>query len=556
MSPKTLSPSALSLFVVLALGGSPALIAGCTSATEELEEQSDALIKFPAAAYAGAAPIAYGGSSTRPFTTADKFVAVKFNGKKGDIVRFQVSAPRAAVSYLVFNKRNVAALRNPADPSGTFRFTLASDGEYFIMMRTRDRKDAPITVKLEALSASGAGAFSNADLVANAPPGSAPNLYLPQLQVSSVVFRECVTATGCGPSLKSVKVLKNVVDYGNGTRRLRQTTYEPVLVTQQLWAPPTGVTGVVTFTGTALAPGANGQYPEGGSVVAADAAPWHQRYFDATSSEPLTGKVTLTLLDGTTKYVPFDYTLTYTRSLFHLSLRSEVSRAGVQWSEYSAEIESPIPALAVAERPPSTPAPRDGGITADETPLDDEEVLSRFPAGAVEMPVFASPTDRVAHAASFSIGYEGYRYCAPRTGCSAWTKDALDDNFTSPGKHIIPRPFGFGVPMTVKLRVTGDDSYEVVIGAADSPHHDLHIAIEEGVGTFTAASSNRFGATTYKVKVTAQGLLFEAPFATKVDTQDAQFPEAPSGQMTNREPGYTREYYWNPSMLVKFNQNW
>jgi len=237
----------------------------------------------------------------------------------------------------------------------------------------------------------------------------------------------------------------------------------------------------------------------------------------------------------------------------------EIQRQGVQWSEYSTEIGGPIPALTVAERPPIVPAPRDGGIVADATALDDEEVLSRFPAGAVEMQVFTMPIDRAQFAASFAVGHEGYRSCGPRTGCNAWTKRMLGADGASPANHILARPFLFGTPMTVKLRVTGDDSYEVVIGLAGN-QPDLRTPIVAGVATLTPevpyTSYPLARATTYPVKVTAQGLLFEAPFAEKSDPYAYGFPVVPSGDRTNSEPGYSRQYYWNPSVLVRFNQNW
>jgi cysteine-rich repeat protein len=150
MSPsKFISCAALSLAIASSVLG-----AACAVTTDDGSEvQDEELITFPAAAYTKATKIAYGTTTTQAFTHADTYVAVKFTGAKGDVVRFSVSAPRATVSYLVFNDRNVSARRDKSGPPGTYRMTLAHDGDHFIMMRTRDRQDAAITVKLETPAA-------------------------------------------------------------------------------------------------------------------------------------------------------------------------------------------------------------------------------------------------------------------------------------------------------------------------------------------------------------------------------------------------------------------
>jgi hypothetical protein len=108
----------------------------------------------------------------------------------------------------------------------------------------------------------------------------------------------------------------------------------------------------------------------------------------------------------------------------------------------------------------------------------------------------------------------------------------------------------------VELRVTGVDSYAVVFVQpnVDRPEYNFAISIENGLGQLERPLGN-FGTVKYTVKVTREGVLFEAPFVQKDTVSKVDFPAAPS-QTAQSESGYMTQSYSNPSILVRFNKNW
>ena len=66
----------LAALVVAACAGPAEL--GPGEGTRESAQGEDMLVTFPAASYSGAARVAYGATSSRPFVPADGYVAVKF----------------------------------------------------------------------------------------------------------------------------------------------------------------------------------------------------------------------------------------------------------------------------------------------------------------------------------------------------------------------------------------------------------------------------------------------------------------------------------------------
>lgn len=528
----------------------------------DVADGDDALITFPAAAYSGATRIAYGQTLTRRFTSANGFVAVKFNAVKGDQVRFSVSAARDTVSYLVFNQRNVAALRDANDPAGAFRYKIDADGEYFIMMRSKDRAAANITVKLEKLAGVGTpGAFTASELVAAARAGSAPAFRaLGKGVLDRLEYRSCVAATGCAPAQRYVTILKNEVSnyYPYFHPTLRQSS-GGIAVNFDFDAPPGGVTGVMNFAGLVAKTATNEVTKPGRNLQGVETSVETTRNFDALQSAALTGSIRLSIDEQVAydekKAITANYSVTYSRAGAHISLRSEVNRTGATWTEYAGEFDIPFSALPPQSRPVSTPVPRTGDLprSVSRVALDDEEVISRFPIGAQEMQVFTVAADEASYMSQFETGTYGSRSCGPRTGCTAWTtaSDQVQQKWILGGSGFV---MGTAARSSIKLRISGNDSYEVVI-RRDSSLPEQIIPIVSGVGSFVSDSLDARGAR-YTVKVTSQGLLFERAFETGTRQPGGAFFAAPNGGDKIFEPGYLTEYYANHSMLIRFDRNW
>ncbi|HVH41158.1 MAG TPA: hypothetical protein VM925_02410 [Labilithrix sp.] len=467
---------------------------GCAMPETNAESTESELITFPASAYAKATPISYGKSATVAFATADEFVAVKFVGTTGDRVTFDVSASRPqmaevdAVAYLVFNGKNVNALRDKDTPT-RFSFTLTSTGEHFIMMRTRDRRPADVKVSLDVGGSAGNG-VSYAKLVAATQPGSAPQVPL-QHDILSVGRRNCVAATGCGETAPG----------------------EQVDIFVSLDAPPSGgVTGIFTVQG-------------------------EERHFDASVSGVDRWKIDIEVSDGPTRAPrPFEVVATHDGSRVELEVRSEVERSGTNWSELWGTTTAYVPDFVSVEsvrQAVATPPPPGDIVTS--APLSDEEVISRFPAGAQERGVHESHL-------GIQVGMAGSRACGPRTGCSRWIAEDADQR--PEGQGVRSLEFMLGPSSSALLRITGVDSYAVVLRTGSSEL--AVIPIENGKGSLKTTHR------TYDVLVTNEGIVFRSPLERR-NGPDVKSFKTPQGKDVP-EAGYTYESYVFPS--IRLNANW
>lgn len=538
-----------------------AALMACTGAPAESTEAStttadERLIRFPDAAYQSATPISFGQTLNLPFSASAGYVAVKFNAQAGEVVRFTASGPNGATSYLVYNRSNVAALRNAGDAAGAFRYTIAQSGEYFIMLRSQNRANATLQIQLERMGATTSATYSAAELLGAAPASAEPKQVGPggYITINTVSLRQCVPATGCGATQRTATIYGNELDYnGFGSSSLYSLRYAEnrALVSLRFDVAPSAIVGLAQFYGT-VARNESGRELTSSGGASGDYSVNTVHRFDGTQST-VEGDVRLTVGDraynnGAPTPRTFRYSLQYTRTSLHLSLRSEVSRNGLQWSEYAADFDAPLQALPSYSRFAKVNAPTRGDFPANISRNeidDDEQVISRFVPGELEMPVYASAAGAAARL--FTAATSGSQCCAPRTGCAEAQRNTAP-NVAERIVGTLGRAPGDGDNIKIAMRITGPDSYAVVLVFMSRP--GVVIPIVDGKGTFVGAS----GSPTYTVKVTRDGLLFEAPYERSSTPRTAKFTKLDGS--TEDETGYVCEQYNDPTFLVRFNTNW
>ena len=532
----------------------------------------DALITFPAAAYSKAPLVSYGSTTTLPFSTADGFVAIKFNGKKGDVVRIGATTATgaAAISYLVFDKKTLAAPSLPNDPSGTLRYTVVADGEYFVMMRDKNRSSASIQAKLDLLSPRPSGdskvVLSNMPFVAATPAGDAPaNTRVLQIH-QDISLRPCFSSGCDGPYPKPRLHLSATIIVSPGPNG--PTVYQDVsvsgetLVGKERHTPGTKITLHKSL------------YSDGGQAVPSLSLPVdvNERHWDPTWKEQ--GSTTVTLntsigADGTPQ------------SALHMApIKMPFAEKGAPWpwiqyDGYDGVQRWTMPTI-VASRETSKQPDDNLQLTLPsnlpQTPMDDEAVISRFPAGRGVITMYSS---LLALPAGQSLvgadpGTRGYsRQCGPRTGCEKdWHLFAFLDSttsFTTALDRILP----LTMPVTeIQLRLTGPDTYDVDIYGSRVGWNGMFTGkkpasahIEGGVGHLSSMARTR-------VTVTATGLLLsrEAPPSAKITGTESVFPDkandylrAPDGDSYS-ERGYYKELvrFWGGGgyAFIPFNKEW
>ena len=511
----------------------------------ELAEGDDALITFPAAAYTGARSLAYGASAARAFAAADGFVAVKFNARAGDVVRFNVSAARATVSYLVFNRRNVAATVDAAVAGGFFyAVPSAGAGEYFIMMRSADRAAASLRVQLATAATPSpppARAFTNDRppqwvwdrIVTNAAAGTKPGgLQFASFSFSTFQRQSCTAAGGCisaGTQAITAQKLDISLLYSTTTARLERfclpvITFAPVGLLLSAQASLDGTLRTsVQHTGfgrqavelaacRAQATAVNAGVTFANPDLVRDYI-WTPQGTGSASSLSLDTALrpppsTWTGLTIVSETVKTNYVLSYDASAVRANLSARVERSITEWDEYSAEQTLPfsVPNTPAARFPRVAPPAGGFATSVDRRPVDDEAVYASFNRGSDELAAFA-PT-------YLAAGSRGQRACNPLTGCTAWSVIAGAPTASLPN---------------IKLKRAGVDSYDVV---APPTTECASVHIESGRGTCGK----------FDVTVTRDGVLFDAPYEQT--------------EPVTTSPNVTTETYNNPSFLVSFNQNW
>lgn len=511
--------SPMAWLALLALGACSASTAPTPSA--DLEEAADALITFPAAAYANALQVSYGARTRSAFMPSDEFVALKFSGRKGDTIRFGATSQTgaSAVSYLVFRSRNVGAVRVAGDPPGTYRHTLASDGEYFVMMRSRDRAAATLTSTLERMSAPSPTlpVVSAAPFVAGTYAGGVPQrTTVSELVVKGLPWRECFAATGC-KALDPAHVARvNVEARHDVLVPPGQVLVAARVETQgdMLWEDFDGMAGVRAAT-TDLA---------------------------INVGKPV---------DYITPVAPkFPVSLSLDAATVNTPMRSRLSIGGTKWAspDGSRWIEF-MPVEAVADWVLPRPQPRPQNLepqadelgfsipTFDRTPLPDEEVLSRFQPGAEQMDVYTFPFAGPYYGA-LGGAFRARRNCGPRTGCESWQLFEQQRSSNNPSDALVkmfgPNPIWSLTDMT--LRVSGVDSY--IIDLSFNGMHAISTPVENGRATFFNARTGQ----TQQAVVTARGLfLVENERPREVSRRRVDLPAAKFELTTTTEAGYFRE---------------
>lgn len=539
------------------------ILAACSSpsqaeGTDDIDQSQDALISFPAAAYANATMVAYGSSATRRFATANGFVAVKFRGRAGDVVRFTVTAARPTVSYLVFNQRNVAALRNSSDPVGAYRYTLTADGEYFIMMRSSDRAAANIRVSLERLASASGGLFTTAEIEAASSPGSMPWVTLLDggtPPITAISYRRCVAATGCA-NVRSARIMHSSLEQaGFPSRQSLIVSDLGLQIGLDARTTPSGqAMGLLTFAGL-VARGLTAEVIDPSTSLRQDESYTTSKYlpFDVAQATSQAGTFRLLVSDPTVSAQPFPITAQYKVSLSktnaHIEISAEQIRTGAQWTEYYASVDRPMNALLPTPQVGAVPPPTNGDLlSTDRTPLDDEEVLSRFAAGEVDLKVFDPHAIGSQTLTSyFDAGTNGSRACGPRTGCSAWPTPARD---AFSAANVFAGGFtSLSEQSYITLHVVNEDSYELRVRTSES-EPEISIPIESGRGHIEGA----YGARNYTVTVTSEGVRFDAPF--EYVRTPLEYATLNLQDQLEAESGYSFDTYYYPSLLIRFNQNW
>ena len=546
----------------------------CSSQTAPVHEDtvagSDALITFPAAAYAGARQLAYGQNTTLSFRAIDGFVAVKFRGAKGDLIRYQVTAARDTRSYLVRSQRVLQVLTDASDPSGSFRYTLPEDGEYFVMLRSTDRAALSIGVKLEQISTGNSALPDNQEIVARTSTTAAPRISLGRFSIKSLGERQCTTVSGCGTAAASAwRVGSAAISTSNSY--YNQWLRDGVDFAGELQAPPDGtVVSALAITGSydpnampfsaaaaRLCPSV-GQVPTGVTTQQLCAV-----RFERGVPSLQKGTIKLAVLPTASivqssdlVYRNFEYEISWTRSGHTLRLRSVENRA-LQWSELYAEQTIAFSMSPLVNRLQPDARPSLPGFVTNTTPLDDEEVLSRITPGELGFDALVHTPSAGATVLDFwrtqiEFGYISERQCGPRTSCTPWAmwkkgfNTSLVDEVLGNGGYL--RFNNANPSVQARIEATSTESYKVILFTQGDGQ--IEIPIEAGRGSL-AAIPNR-GIPRRDVTVTSDGLLIQGPARSR----DAALPAFPYG-LSAPEAGYVQQGDDSSfDMLIRFNRRW
>ena len=140
-----------------------AFVSSACSAAEEEESTEDALVSFPSAVFTTARTIAYGQTlQNLTFKASDKYLAVKFQGTKGDRIVGTVTPTGSTKSIVHLARKqgstfvSVKAGGVDAASPNIVLHTIPTTGTYYLVFRTSPTTDGVFAaVNLERLAPAG-----------------------------------------------------------------------------------------------------------------------------------------------------------------------------------------------------------------------------------------------------------------------------------------------------------------------------------------------------------------------------------------------------------------
>lgn len=443
--------------VLVAVLSVPPLMAACGSAENETSDAD--IVTFPAAVFTNAQTITYGQTiQNLPFQASQKYLAVKFQGTKGDRILGTVM-PRGSTKSIVHLARKegttFVSLKAGGVDSASQNIvlhTLPDSGTYYLVFRTNPTADGLFdSVNLERIGIAGgrcadAGKIPTLQALANATSqGSTPSRG--NGIFAKITRRTCTTATGCGAVTKEFSymlVSNTYIAMPQGAGFKVDVKSEVSREQPRVVLSATGdVSGTIEFDD--LTPLAQAEGRSNNRVVL-----------------PVKGSLGPTCSSLDEAYIRFT--------------------EGFGYIEY--RIQPVAPNVSPWGNAPRTPTAALKKVTPIDV-LSDEEVLSLFPVNGQTLTLNQRLSKNTAQEAG------EYRDCHPLTGCSE-NKPIYGSSRLSPCARFIDayiRPYWLDV---TSAKVSGASQYSIVTEKGT-------FVVSDGVAIFPPSFSVRMGANALQV---------------------------------------------------------